>query len=94
MTRVFKEEQGLALADVAQWTECQPVNPKVRFPVRAHAWVAGQVPSWGRVRGSQSLYLLHIDVSLPLFLPPFPSPLSKNKISGGNSEHGEMSKCL
>ena len=45
----------------------------VRFPVRAHAWVAGQVSSWGRVRGNQSTYLLHIDVSLSLFLPSSPS---------------------
>ena len=45
----------------------------VKFPVRAHAWVLGQVPRWGDVRGNQSMYLLHIDVSLPLFLPPFPS---------------------
>ena len=35
----------------------------VRFPVRAHAWVAGQVPSRQP----------HIDVSLPLLLLPFPS---------------------
>ena len=40
----------------------------VQFPVRAHAWVAGQVPSWGHERGNRSMYLLHIDVSLPLFL--------------------------
>ena len=39
----------------------------VQFPVRAHAWVAGQVPSRGHKRQP------HIDVSLPLFLPPFPS---------------------
>ena len=32
--------QGLGLAGVPQWTESL-----VRFPVRAHAWVAGQVPS-------------------------------------------------
>ena len=25
----------------------------VRLPVGAHAWVAGQDPSWGRVRGNQ-----------------------------------------
>ena len=47
----------------------------VRFPVRAHAWVAGQVPGWGHVRGNQSMFLSHIDISLPLFLSP--SPLSK-----------------
>ena len=45
----------------------------VQFPVRAHAWVVGKVPSWGGVRGNQP----HIDVSLPLFFSPF--PLSKNK---------------
>ena len=40
------------------------------FPVRARAWVVGQVPSWGRQP--------HIDVSLPLFLLPF-SSLKTNK---------------
>ena len=30
----------------------------VRFLVRAHTWVAGQIPRWGHA-------------SLPLFLPPF-----------------------
>ena len=32
---------------------------RVQFPVRAHAWVVGQVPS-------QSMYLLHINIFLPL----------------------------
>ena len=45
----------------------------VRFPVGAHAWVAGEVPSWGCVRGNWSMFFSHIDVSLPLWLPPFPS---------------------
>ena len=45
----------------------------VRFPVRAHTWVAGQVSSWGHARGNGSRYLSHINVSLLLFLPPFPS---------------------
>ena len=39
----------------------------VQVPVRAHAWVAGQVPSRRCTRGN------HMDVSVPLFLPPFPS---------------------
>ena len=39
----------------------------VGFPVGAHAWVVGQVPSRGHK------WQPHIDVSLPLFLPPFPS---------------------
>ena len=40
----------------------------VRFPLRAHAWVVGQVShSWVLRRQP------HIDVCLPLCLPPFPS---------------------
>ena len=45
----------------------------VRFPVRAHTGVVGQVLSWGCARGNQSMYLSHISASLPLVLPPFPS---------------------
>ena len=44
----------------------------VRIPVRAHAWVAGQVSSWGCARSNQSMYLSHINVSLLC-------SLSKNK---------------
>ena len=44
----------------------------VRFPVRAHAWVVGQVPSRGRARGNHTLVFLSLSVSLP-------SLLSKNK---------------
>ena len=45
----------------------------VCFPVRAHAWVAGQVPGWGRARGNQSFCFM-------VFLSLTPSlPLSKNK---------------
>ena len=43
-----------------------------RFPVRAHAWVAGQVPSWGCARGNHTLMFLSLSFSF-LFL------LSKNK---------------
>ena len=45
----------------------------VWFPVRTHAWIAGQVPSWGCVRGNQLVSLSLMDVYLPLFLLPFPS---------------------
>ena len=45
----------------------------VQFPVRAHAWVAGQVPSVGHVRGSHALMFLSLSLSLP-------SPLSKKYI--------------
>ena len=44
----------------------------VQFPVRAHVWVVGQVPSGGYVRGNHTLIFL----SLSFFLP---FPLSKNK---------------
>ena len=49
------------------WTE----RSLVRFPVRAHAWAVGQVPSWGRARSNWSMFL-----SLSFSLP---SPFSKNK---------------
>ena len=38
----------------------------VQFPVRAHAWVAGQVPSRVCVKGNHTLMFL-----TPLFLPLF-----------------------
>ena len=55
----------------AQWTEYWTKWSLVRFPVTAHAWVVGQVPSWGHARGNHTL----------MFLSSFslPSPLSKNK---------------
>ena len=56
---------------VAQWIECQPTNQRivVRFPVRAHTWVAGQDPSRGCVRGNHTLMFLSLSFSsLPLFL--------------------------
>ena len=46
-------------------TGLQTKGSLVRFPVRTHAWVVGQVPS--RVAHERQT---HIDVSLPLFLPP------------------------
>ena len=53
-----------ALAGVAQWIECWPVNQRV----------TGSIPSLGTCLGCgaherQS----HVDISLLLFLPPFPS---------------------
>ena len=44
----------------------------VHFLVGAHAWVAGLVPHWGRVRGNHTMMFLSLSLS-------FPSPLSKNK---------------
>ena len=63
-----------ALAGVAQWIECglQTKGSLVQFPVRAHAWVVGQVPSGGHVRGHHTMMFL----SLTFY---HPSPLSKDK---------------
>ena len=36
----------------------------VQFPVRAHAWVAGQVPSRGRTKGNHTLMFLSLPPSL------------------------------
>ena len=49
----------------------QTKGSPVQFPVRAHAWVVGQVPSRGRARGNRWMFL-----SLSFSLP---SPLSENK---------------
>ena len=38
---------------------------QVCFPVRAHTWVAGQVPSRGRVRGNHTLMFLSVSSFLP-----------------------------
>ena len=69
-TSTLSEKTLLALAGVAQGIEHQPVNQKV----------AGSVPCQGTCldRGSgphlgQNKRQLHTDVSLCLFLPPFPS---------------------
>ena len=40
----------------------------VRFPVRAHAWVVGQVPSYGHVRGNYTVMFLFLSSSFPLSL--------------------------
>ena len=40
----------------------------VPFPVRAHAWVAGQVPSRGCMRGNHTLMFLSLSFSLPFSL--------------------------
>ena len=45
----------------------------------------GQVPGWEHERGNLSIHLLHINVSLPLFLSPFCS-LKLNKILKKNSD--------
>ena len=47
----------------------------VRFPVRAHAWVVGHVPSRGRVRGNHTLMF-----SLPSPFLPFSLKINKQNL--------------
>ena len=56
----------IALAGVAQRTGRQPANQRAPGS-GAWAWAAVRDPSGGRARGNHTL------MSLPLFLPPFPS---------------------
>ena len=45
----------------------RPVNQRITgsIPVRAHAWVVGQVPNWRHVTGHHSLMFLSLSFSLP-----------------------------
>ena len=72
LKKSFSKTVQRALAGVAEWIECglRTKGSPVQFPVRVHAWVAGQVPSRGRVRGNHILIFLSLS---------FPFPLSKNK---------------
>ena len=46
----------------------QTTGSPVPFPVRAHAWVVGQVPSRGCERGNCTLMFLSLSFSLPSLL--------------------------
>ena len=63
-----------AVAGVDQWIGCalRTKGSLVRFPVKAHTCVMGQIPSGGHVRGTHTLMFLSLSFSLL-------SPLSKNK---------------
>ena len=64
------KHESVALAGVAQWIEHQPVNQ------RAAGWIPSQGTSFSCGPGPQlgaHERQPHIDVSLPLFLFPFPS---------------------
>ena len=54
----------LSESDVILQTE----RSLVRFLVRAHAWVEGQVPLWGLARGNHTLMFPSLSPSLPLLL--------------------------
>ena len=70
-----KKKKCMVLTGMFSWLGVilQSERSPVQFLVGAHAWVAGLVPSWGHVRGNGLMFLSHINVSLPPFLPPFPS---------------------
>ena len=59
-----------ALAGVAQWIEHQPSNQSVASSIPSQGTCLGFGP--GPQQGAHERQP-HIDVSLPLFLPPFPS---------------------
>ena len=64
---IYQCIKEIYLADIAQWIErrLQTKGLLVQLPVRAHAWVAGQVPSGGYVRGNHTLIFPSLSFSLP-----------------------------
>ena len=70
LTISFSKKKKHALAGIAQWIEQGPVNQRspVGFPVRARAWVMGQVPSRGCARGNHTLMFLSLSFSFPFSL--------------------------
>ena len=64
--------ESMALAGVAQWIECQPINQRIPGSILSQGTFLGceSGPQKG-VHKKQP----HVDVSFPLFLPS--SPLSK-----------------
>ena len=63
-----------ALAGVAQWIECRPVNQRVAgwIPSQGTCLGCGLGPSGGHLTGNHTLIFLSLSFS-------FPSPVSKNK---------------
>ena len=61
---------NLAPAGVAQWIDHWPANQRVAssIPSQGTCLGCGPGPQWGALERQP-----HTDVSLPLFLPPFPS---------------------
>ena len=55
-------------------TGLQTKGSLVQFWVRTHAWVVGQVPSWGHARGTRKMFLS------PYFSLPFPFSKKLNEI--------------
>ena len=70
LVKVSIKNTNLALAGVAQWIERQTAKQRITgsIPSQGTCLDCRPGPQWG-ARERQP----HIDVSLPLFLPPFPS---------------------
>ena len=62
------DNSGITVAPWQVWLSGLSVSLRTD-PVRAHAWVASQVPSRGRTRDNRSMYLSHINISLFLSRP-------------------------
>ena len=75
------KESGRHLAGMAQWIEHRPANQRVtgQFPVRAHAWVAGQGPSKGCARGNHTLMFLSLSFSLSSHLSKINQSIKSKK---------------
>ena len=67
---VFNNKYSWALAGVAQWIECQPVNQRVAssIPSQVTSLIAGQIPSGGCSRDNHTLMFLSLSFSLHSFL--------------------------
>ena len=64
----FEKVLKLALAGVAQWTECRPANQRVAGLIPSQGTCLGfkPGPQWGgHVRGSHTLMFLSLSFSLP-----------------------------
>ena len=57
----------------------QTKGSPVWFPVRAHAWVAGWVPSRGHMRGNHTMMFLSLSFPLPSLPSKNKQNLKKNK---------------
>ena len=58
-----------------QWVGHRPEKQKVMGSIHSQGTCLScrPGPQLGAWRGNRSMFLSHINVSLPLFLPPFPS---------------------
>ena len=66
----FKNSGHKALAGVAQWIECQPMNQRVASSIPSQSTFLGcgpgQAPSRGCMRGNHTLMFFSFSLSLPL----------------------------